>query len=302
MSALPVPAAAKRKRRVGVLGCGALGEYLIRFLARHDALELSFAWNRTDARLDALVAAGAVPPSARCGSGELAGAVSRFGADVVIEVCHPDVTAAHGDAVLRAGADFVCGSPTALADASLLAALLAASAAGGGGLYVPAGALWGARDIARLSARGALAALTVTMKKHPASLKLGGALGAALAAWVASGPPAGELVLYDGPVRALCPLAPNNVNTMAAAALAAHETLGFDGVRARLVADTRLDAHVITVDVRGDAPPGGGAPFRVLTERYNPAPPGAVTGAATFAAVFSSLLAAHGLGAGLHMC
>ena len=56
MSAQPVPAAAKRKRRVGVLGCGALGEYLIRFLARNDALELSFAWNRTDARLDALVA------------------------------------------------------------------------------------------------------------------------------------------------------------------------------------------------------------------------------------------------------
>jgi predicted dinucleotide-utilizing enzyme len=243
-----------------------------------------------------------VPASARCGSGELAGAVSRFGADVVIEVCHPDVSAAHGSAVLRAGADFVCGSPTALADASLLAALLAASAGGGGGLYVPAGALWGARDIARLSARGALAALTVTMKKHPASLKLGGALGAALAAWVASGPPAGELVLYEGPVRALCPLAPNNVNTMAAAALAAHDTLGFDGVTARLVADASLDAHVITVDVVGPAPAAGGAPFRALTERVNPAPPGAVTGAATFAAVWGSLLEAGGRGPGLHMC
>ena len=41
-----------------------------------------------------------------------------------------------------------------------------------------------------------------------------------------------------GPVRELCPLAPNNVNTMAAAAIAA-TSLGFDGVYGRLVADPR---------------------------------------------------------------
>ena len=36
----------------------------------------------------------------------------------------------------------------------------------------------------------------------------------------------------------LCPLAPNNVNTMAAAAVAAHN-LGLDGTKARLVSDPR---------------------------------------------------------------
>ena len=43
-----------------------------------------------------------------------------------------------------------------------------------------------------------------------------------------------------GPVRDLCPLAPNNVNTMACAAIAAHN-LGFDGVVGCLVADPRYD-------------------------------------------------------------
>ena len=38
------------------------------------------------------------------------------------------------------------------------------------------------------------------------------------------------------PVRELCPLAPNNVNTMSIAALAAHN-LGFDGVQGCLIAD-----------------------------------------------------------------
>ena len=287
---------------MGVLGCGSLGEFLIREIARSDVLELAFAWNRTNERLDALVASGLVPATARCSAEELSGATERFHADVVIEVCHPAVTAMAAEAILRVGADFVVGSPTALADDVLFAALRQASASpGGGGLYVPAGALWGATDIARMSARGSLSSLTVTMAKHPASLKLGGELGVRLAAWVAGGS-VGNLVLYDGPVRALCPLAPNNVNTMAAAALAAHDSLGFDGVVARLIADASLDAHVITVDARGASPAGGSAPFRAVTERYNPAPPGAVTGAATFASVWASLLEARGRGSGLHMC
>ena len=42
--------------------------------------------------------------------------------------------------------------------------------------------------------------------------------------------------VIPGSVRGLCPLAPNNVNTMAAAALAAHN-LGFDKVQGSLVSD-----------------------------------------------------------------
>ena len=43
-----------------------------------------------------------------------------------------------------------------------------------------------------------------------------------------------------GCIRDLCPLAPNNVNTMAAAALAAHN-LGFDKAQGCIVADPRQD-------------------------------------------------------------
>lgn len=54
----------------------------------------------------------------------------------------------------------------------------------------------------------------------------------------------GEFVVFDGSVRELAPLAPNNVNTMACAALAGF-TLGFDRTRGRLVVDKALTAHVI---------------------------------------------------------
>jgi predicted dinucleotide-utilizing enzyme len=287
-----------RRRRVGVVGFGQLGQFLVDRIvndpAGRQAFELAFVWNRSPERV---ASCGLVPPAAVCR--DLAG-VGAFAPDVIVEVCHPDVLRQHGAAWLRL-ADVYMGSPTGFADPATECALRAAAAAGPHGLYVPTGALWGAGDIARMADRGTLRALCVTMKKHPASLKLEGPLGDAVAALLAAGTP-GESVLYRGPVRGLCPLAPNNVNTMAAAAIAGH-SLGFDGTVAVLVSDPSLQAHVITVDVTGPAAAdGSGAVFRVVTERANPAPPGAVTGAATFVSFFSSLFAAAGRGPGVHLC
>lgn len=147
--------------------------------------------------------------------------------------------------------------------------------------------------------RGTLRELTVTMAKAPHHLKLQGIILERMEARLATGLP-GEFVLYEGPVRALCGLAPNNVNTMAAAALAAH-TLGFDSTAARLVMDPELEAHVVTVEVVGPAQ-AGAAPFKLVATRFNPAAAGAVTGDATYAAFLSSALEAGGRGHGVHFC
>ncbi len=55
---------------------------------------------------------------------------------------------------------------------------------------------------------------------------------------------------FEGPVRGLCPLAPNNVNTMAAASLAAYN-LGFDGVVGVLACDNSYDVLCVTVERGG---------------------------------------------------
>ena len=82
------------------------------------------------------------------------------------------------------------------------------------------------------------------MKKHPSAFKLTGHL-AELVKTVEGEP----LTLYCGPVRDLCPLAPNNVNTMACAAIAAH-SLGFDGVIGCLVADPRSVGRLLMLHSR----------------------------------------------------
>lgn len=71
----------------------------------------------------------------------------------------------------------------------------------------------------------------VRMSKHPSCFRL---TGDALSDWKEG---EGRRVLFSGSVAELCPLAPNNVNTMAAAAVAAG-ALGFAGVRGEIVSDT----------------------------------------------------------------
>jgi len=150
---------------------------------------------------------------------------------------------------------------------------------------VPAGALWGASDIAKMAQRGTLRSLRISMAKHPASLKLDGELAVKLAA--AATVTDRPVVLYEGPVRALCPLAPNNVNTMACAALAG---IGFDATQAVLISNAQLQSHDIEIEIEGPVNKDTGQPFRCVTRRINPAAVGAVTGSATYVSFFSSLL------------
>ena len=86
----------------------------------------------------------------------------------------------------------------------------------------------------------------------------------------------------------LCPLAPNNVDTIATAALAAH-SLGFEKTRATLICDPRLETMEIDVVVRGRIPEGKTKGLVVHTNRSNPSAPGAVTGTATFQSFLRSL-------------
>ncbi|CAI8015318.1 Putative L-aspartate dehydrogenase [Geodia barretti] len=283
----------KKRRRVGIVGFGRLGRYLYNALGTDLAgdHEVAFVWNRSeDKMLDA------VPQHLVLRD---LGEVGSMSPDLIVEVAHPSVVAEFGQLLLQT-ADFMVGSPTALAEAAVERNLLREARDGAHGLYVPAGAFWGGQDIQKMADRGTLRGLKVTMKKHPSAFKLTGRL-AELVKTVGDDP----LTLYDGPVRGLCPLAPNNVNTMACAAIAAHN-LGFDGVIGCLVADPSLASHVVEVDVYGPGSAGTGSDdkncFTVKTVRSNPAASGVVTGHQTYSSFLSSLLCSKGGGPGVHLC
>ena len=250
--------------RVGVVGYGNLGQYLVENIERLPGLELAWVWNRNKSSLRGRVAEDLILSSlSDCG---------EKSPDVIVEVAHPDITRSQLDishltrpqcwyfrefgAKFLSVADFMMGSPTALADPEVETMLKVAAVSHG--VYIPSGALWGGEDIRKMAERGTLTGLTVTMRKHPASFKLEGELRQRNDAVLSSAE-----VLYHGPVRQLCPLAPNNVNTvsptvtscsrswtfiqMAAAAVAA-TNLGFDKTVGRLVSDPSIpNWHVVEV-------------------------------------------------------
>ncbi|XP_045172626.2 aspartate dehydrogenase domain-containing protein-like [Mercenaria mercenaria] len=274
------------KRRIGIVGYGNLGQYLVQQIQSRGDLELAFVWNRTSSALEGKV-------EKPCILEDLNNFAERE-ADLIVEVAHPCITRDYGERFL-AHADFMIGSPTAMADASTERKLRAAASQNG--LYVPSGALWGGEDIRRMADRGTLQALKVTMKKPPESFKLNEPLKSKNDAVKSD-----AVILYDGPVRELCPLAPNNVNTMAAAAVAAHN-LGFDKVQGSIVSDPSLtDWHVVQVDAWGPGNIEDDTAFHCQTIRRNPAKIGFVTGSATYASFLSSMIGARGKGPGVHLC
>ncbi|XP_077474305.1 aspartate dehydrogenase domain-containing protein isoform X2 [Stigmatopora argus] len=252
-------AARSSSLRVGIVGFGHLGQYLVERIVKDGAavgLTLAFVWNRNSEKLKGLVPEELVLRN-----------LSSFAdrqCDIIVEVCHPQVVQEFGVHFLS-HSHFMVGSPSVLADQELNEKLRQTAKVNGKTLYVPSGALWGGQDIQRLNDGGALQALFIRMSKHPSCFRL---TGDVLSDWTEG---EGRRVLFRGSVADLCPLAPNNVNTMAAAAVAAGK-LGFHGVQGEIVSDTALsDYHLVEVEAMG---PNG---FSVHTVRKNPAQLGAVT-------------------------
>ncbi|KAM6904836.1 aspartate dehydrogenase domain-containing protein [Xenentodon cancila] len=270
--------------RIGVVGYGHLGMFLVEKILKEGpgfGLILSFVWNRNSDKLK-----GSVP--AELILEDLSSFADRR-CDVIVEVCHPQIVREFGLQFLSQS-HFMVGSPSALSDPDLNQKLRQASLQHGNTIYVPSGALWGGQDIQRMNDSGTLKALFLRMSKHPSCFRLTGDI---LTDWREGD---GRRVLFSGSVAELCPFAPNNVNTMAAAAVAAG-TLGFTGVRGEIVSDTELkDYHVVEVEVTG---PDG---FSVNTVRRNPARLGAVTGTATYNSFWNSLLICKGHGGRVYLC
>ncbi|XP_047212083.1 putative L-aspartate dehydrogenase isoform X2 [Girardinichthys multiradiatus] len=268
--------------RVGVVGYGHLGQFLVDKLLKAGpglGLVLGFVWNRNPDKLK-----GSVPPELVLD--DLSFFANRR-CDVIIEVCYPQIVRDFGLEFVSKS-HFMVGSPSALSDPDLNQTLRQASLHHGRTLYIPSGALWGGQDIQRMNDTGTLKALFIRMSKHPSCFRLTGDI---LNDWTEG---EGRRDLFIGSVADLCPLAPYNVNTMAAAAVAA-ETLGFTGVQGEIVSDTALkDFHV--VEVTG---PDG---FLMHMVRRNPAKLGAVTGSATYNSFWNSLLICRGYGSRVYLC
>lgn len=298
------PSPSSTKCKVGILGFGLIGQYIARRLldTAHpqfigDTAELTFVWNRTALKLRGPACLEAIdceiPESSILD--DLDNMETQFPiVDVIVEVAHPNIYVTHGERLLRHSSVYV-GSPTAFANREVFERLKTLVIPGHA-LYFPSGALWGATDVLKMGNMKTLAQVSITMRKPPHSFRLEEPLQSALKAYtdLLDNPETRDnapssFTLYDGPVRGISPLAPNNVNTMACLAVASGEELGFDLCRGILVADATVAAHIIDITIKGKPIPGRDDVFEVTTRRFNPCDPNQVTATATYPSFLGSL-------------
>jgi aspartate dehydrogenase len=272
-------------KRIGILGYGKLGQYLVAQIqegALGTDVELAFVWNRTSDKID-----DKIPVISKARRIDDALEMASRRADLVVEVAHPEITSLYGRSFLERSA-YLVGSPTVFADDKMKKDLFGLAQSGDHSLVLPYGALEGIegiirmRDVLGVSLEGG----KIVMRKDYDSVK-----------WSGKSPDhsatSGEAVFYRGPLRELCQLAPQNVNTMALFALVTG--LGFDTVQAELIGVPDFGKHQIDWEVWGPEV-ASGQRYRITSGRHNPAAPGAVTGSVTYKSFLHSVLRATDIG------
>ncbi|CAG0925019.1 unnamed protein product [Notodromas monacha] len=157
------------------------GEYLCDRINQEESMEIGFVWNRSPEGAEKLAFKHRVPTVITdlerdlpqlLPKDERTSSNSNTSIHLVVEVAHPDVTRVIGGSVIKSGCNYFIGSPSVLADESVMRDLESASAQSGAKVYVPCGAFWGANDIGKMADLGTLSSLVITMRKHPSCLKI----------------------------------------------------------------------------------------------------------------------------------
>lgn len=215
--------------QVGLIGCGAIGQEVVRLAAQEAPGACAF--------VAALVrdpgkARGVDVPTVATLSDLLAA-----GPEVVVECAGHGGLREHGAAVLRAGCDLVMVSVGVFAEPGVLDDLLAAAKIGGAQAKVASGAI-GALDAIAAAAIQGLSRVTHTTRKPPRTL-----LPADEAAALTE-----AKEVFRGSAREGALRFPESINVAAAVSLAG---IGLDRTEVRVLADPTVDRNHHTVEAAG---------------------------------------------------
>ena len=263
---------AQTTTRIGLIGYGLIGSAVHRMI--HDdatnGMEVVFVHDVDSSRLAGLEENLVL---------EDMPAFESRSPDLVVEMAHPTVTRQWAAVVLEK-TNFMGISVTALADTELEAQMKETCLANNTRAFMPHGGAIGIDAL--LENRDVWESVHATMKKPPKNVDCA-------AAGVDADSITEETILYDGPVRDVCPLFPRNVNTLAAIAYA---SLGFDRTRGTLIVSPEWDTAVVSFEASG---PG----LDVSVERTEAIT--GVTGATTPASIYNSIQMIGSRGPGIHL-
>lgn len=221
--------------RIGVIGVGAIGRYLIQAVRSGQAGDhevIVVAGTRPRATVEGL------PYTTEVRS------LPRYQLDLVVEAASQAAVREHAVPLLEAGLDLMVMSVGALADEAFAARLRAVAQQMGRRVYIPSGAL-GGLDAVKAAALAGLDEVELVSTKPPAALRGAPYFATHPLDWAAI---TGPTVVYEGPASEAVGYFPQNVNVAAVLSLAG---VGPQRTRVRVVADPAATTNQHTVRVRG---------------------------------------------------
>lgn len=209
-------------KRVGFLGCGKIGQAMLKHLLEQGEHSVSFVQ-------DICYQAG---PEAAFPVVKAQDEALLAQTDLVVECANASVLKDNFDGIL-AHCDLMVFSSTVFSDAAFEAHAREVAARTGHKIFLPHGAILGLDGIS--DGAQLLTSVRIVTTKNPASL---------------GRTDTERTVVYDGPTREACRLYPRNVNVHAGIALAA---LGFDRTQSVIVSDPAVNtnAHKIVAEGEG---------------------------------------------------
>lgn len=230
-----------KKIRVGMLGCGSMGKYVIDAFeaGKVPNAEIAVVCVRTmqSKGVDRVHEAGIplITDSAQ---------LLDYDLDVVAECASQDSVIANGERLLRAGISFIPMSLGALVDAELLESFKKAAEESGSKLIVPSGGI-GALDAFQGAMIPGIESVHMTTRKPPRAWKK---IPYVEKMNLDLDNMTEPVLIFDGPARDCVKELPQNINIAAALSLA---TLGFDKTHITIYADPNMIYNTHTIETKG---------------------------------------------------
>lgn len=213
--------------RVGIVGCGAIGNDLAKFASNQSEIASILLFDQDPARAERLAKTLQKTKVARSGDALIKES------DLVIECASQDAAKLFLPLAVNAGRSVMCLSMGVFADDKFRHALVESARKNKVKIYLPSGAI-AAVDALKAGALGRISSVTLVTTKPPA------ALGVTADKWT---------IVFDGNAREAVKKFPLNVNVAACLSLAG---VGFDQTRVQVVADPLATRNQHKVIIEGD--------------------------------------------------
>ncbi len=212
-------------KKIGVIGYGAIGSYLVDRIHEDKTLSLAFVYDIDKDRLSNLDDSLVLDSMEKARERET---------DLIVEVAHAEWVKSFAPSVLEF-TDLLILSVTAFAEEGLQEKLDRAAKANNTNYYISHGGLVGLDGVR--DGKDVIEELSITSIKPPEK-------------WGIKEKIVSRKILYEGPTRKACGLFPRNVNVHASVAV---HGLGFDRTISKVIADPEVSTmrHIIEVKGKG---------------------------------------------------